>query len=687
MSFSRIFVFGLALLISSSCLSLDEEGIAKRAKRLVDFFTENHLQPRTVNDALGRDIHATFLKALDGDFMLFYQSDVDFLAVMSDSLDDQILNKETRYIRELERILLKRVAEAREACKSASTQSKSILERNGTYLPSSQYPKNSREFAQIWVDYTLKRIQEDILSNVSEVKESEIDWQIELERSVISAEKRFANYFDEMVRTDDYLEIIYINSIAQCYDPHSNYFNETIRQEFTEELSSERRIFGISYLKNDNNECEITGIIPGSSAWFNEDIKVGDILLKITETNGTTINPTEATRSEINDFFFQVSTDTIELLVKSEGVKSRVTLVKSVVYSDEDIIKSALLSGENTKVGYISLPDFYTNWTDTSNLGCANDIAKSLMKLKKKYISGLILDLRNNGGGSVKEAIDLAGIFIDFGPIMTEKYRSGELYTSKDFNRGAIYSGPLMILVNSNSASASEIVSSTLQDYNRALIVGQQTFGKATSQSVFPLDPNFNQFSPSYYQEDASWGYAKITRTGIYRLSNTSLQGKGVTPDVFLPNLNPFPSEYERELPNVLSLQNIDKKIYFKPNQDFPISDLQVIQANLQSPVIKDIQAVADSIRALEIEINRELNLQKARKLIKLEADLFKKYETLKEKSDFAYTPVPTQFDESVLQLSPFLNSYNNAFMERLKLDVELNEAFKLIEYQIEQSH
>jgi carboxyl-terminal processing protease len=308
------------------------------------------------------------------------------------------------------------------------------------------------------------------------------------------------------------------------------------------------------------------------------------------------------------------------------------------------------------------------------------------MKLKKKDVNGLIIDLRNNGGGSVKEAIDLAGIFIDFGPVMTEKYNDGDLYTSKDFNRGSIYNGPLMILVNSNSASASEIVAATLQDYNRALIVGQATYGKATSQTILPLDPLMNPFTPGFYKEDASWGYAKITRTGIYRLNNSSNQNVGVQPDIFFPDLSPYPAEYERDLPNTISLDTIDKKIYYKPKADFPIGDLQITQSDSRSPVIKKMRAVADSILTVREQIYTEINIQKALELLIFESTLLDRYKALKKEAEYVYTPVSIQFDETVLKMSPFLNSYNKAFMERLTLDVELNEAYKIIEKQIELS-
>lgn len=686
MKFFRFFLLGLSLLIASNSFCLDESGIAKRAKRLIDFFKEHHLQPRKIDDSFGRDVHAAFIDALDDDFMLFYQSDIDYLDAMADSIDNQIIRKQTRYLHEVERILIERVAEARAAFDRAILESKSVLSRTGRYTDPTTYAKNSEEFANYWKQYTLKRLQEETVSSIDELEGAEYDLSAELEKTITWANRVFHNYFDEIAHTDDYFEVSYINAIASCFDAHSNYFNETIRDEYREELRSERRVFGISYSQNDNDECEITGITPGSSAWFSDGIKVGDIVLKITEPNGKSIVPSESTQKQIDDFFYQISTDSIELSLRSEGEKTKVTLVKSVVYSDDDIIKSAILSNNNSTVGYISLPDFYTNWTDTSNLGCANDVAKSLMKLKKKNISGLIIDLRNNGGGSVKEAIDLVGIFTDFGPVMTEKYSDGELYTSKDFNRGSIYTGPLMILVNSNSASASEIVTATLQDYRRALIVGQPTFGKATSQTVLSLDPLMNPLLEGYYKEDVSWGYAKVTRTGIYRLNNSSVQQVGVTPDILFPELSPYPPEYERELPHSISLENIEKKLYFTPQPEFPLADLQRAQSDLKSPVIAQLRAVADSIRMVRDEMDAEISLQTALVLQETENRLLEDYKALKANAEFSFSPTSIQFDETVLQLSPFLQTYNESFLEKLSKDVELNEAFKLIEKQIELS-
>src|SRR5437762_8924227 len=162
-------------------------------------------------------------------------------------------------------------------------------------------------------------------------------------------------------------------------------------------------------------------------------------------------------------------------------------LAKEKIETEDDIVKGYVLNGEK-KIGYISLPDFYTIWEDESGSGCANDVAKEIVKLKKENIDGLILDVRYNGGGSLGEALQLTGIFIDEGPLLGEKDRNGKLVFLKDPNRGTIYDGPMVLMVNGQSASASEVLAAALQDYHRALIVGSSTYGKATMQEIFPMD-------------------------------------------------------------------------------------------------------------------------------------------------------------------------------------------------------
>ncbi|MFT5778377.1 MAG: carboxyl-terminal processing protease, partial [Crocinitomicaceae bacterium] len=500
-----------SLLLSNGAFSLDEKGIANRAKRLVEFFEKYHLKPRTLDAQFGQDVNQLFVEYLDDSKFFLYQSDFEVLLASADSLFAEVEEKRIDHLLLLEKILIQRVQEAKIYTSELLDEGIYALEIEGKYEDFTNFSADKNEFEKRWTETVAKLIHDEILESLEEDETLQnIDLTARCEEAIKAVRSSLKGQFDYLLGTNDYFELAYINCIAECYDPHSNYFNEHIKEEFSEELSSQRELFGITYQKTTDGTIEITSIMPGSSAWYADGITPGDELLFLTSSDGKSIDVTMATPAEVSDFFFGLESDSIVLTLNSDGKKNEVSLVKSVVYSDEDIIKSALLKGDKN-IGYISLPDFYTDWTDTSSLGCANDVAKSLLRLQKEGMDGMILDLRNNGGGSIKEAIDLVGIFINYGPIILEVDKEQTIYTYKDFNRGSIYRGPLIVLVNSSSASASEIVGAALQDYNRALIVGQKSYGKATGQMMYSLDPNVNPRFRGFIPENPEWGYAKVT--------------------------------------------------------------------------------------------------------------------------------------------------------------------------------
>ena len=240
---------------------------------------------------------------------------------------------------------------------------------------------------------------------------------------------------------------------------------------------------------------------------------------------------------------------------------------------DEDKVKGFILRGAQT-VGYISLPAFYEDWEDSRGVkGCANDVATEVIKLKKENISGLILDLRYNGGGSVQEAVELAGIFIDAGPVAQIKTRDAKVITLKDVNRGTVYDGPLLLLVNGSSASASEMVAGTLQDYNRALIVGSPTYGKATAQVVLPMDTAIDL--NTYNGKAQASSYIKMTIEKLYRITGNTAQRTGVQPDVTLPDPPDALTQREADEKFALPAITIEANKYYKPLAPLPIAAAQ----------------------------------------------------------------------------------------------------------------
>jgi carboxyl-terminal processing protease len=247
-----------------------------------------------------------------------------------------------------------------------------------------------------------------------------------------------------------------------------------------------------------------------------------------------------------------------------DGKEKRVMLRKEKLESEGTVVQSFILQG-GIKTGYIYLPDFYTRWDDELEGGrCANDVAKEIIKLKKEGVEGLILDLRFNGGGSLYEARAMAGIFIDEGPLAMVRGRDKKTVSLKDLHRGTVYDGPLVIMVNGGSASASEVLAASIQDYNRGLIVGSQTYGKATSQNILPLGGLPSSASSKKIGE-GNMGYVKVTTQRLYRLTGKSAQGRGVTPDVVIPDIFRVLDVSEREYPFVLQPDSIPTNIYYKP--------------------------------------------------------------------------------------------------------------------------
>ncbi len=261
----------------------------------------------------------------------------------------------------------------------------------------------------------------------------------------------------------------------------------------------------------------------------------------------------------------------VELTFKTAaGVVKTIKLVLEKISDEEEKVKSYVLKTKKN-IGYINLPGFYSREENIENLnynGCANDVSKEIIKLRKDNIEGLILDLRDNGGGSMWEAMQLAGIFIDIGPVASIKEKNGKVTFLKDPNRGTIYDDPLIVLINGQSASASEFLSATLQDYNRAIIVGGTTYGKGTAQVVLPLDTNKMDLSKKY--ED----YVKVTQQKFYRVNGTTVQWKGVVPDIELPDF--FDDVMFKEKANESALKPDNSKVgFYTAGNALPLASLK----------------------------------------------------------------------------------------------------------------
>ena len=345
---------------------------------------------------------------------------------------------------------------------------------------------------------------------------------------------------------------------------------------------------------------------------------------------------------------------------------------------DDNKVKSFILKGENT-VGYIYLPAFYQDWESTNEglNGCANDVGREIIKLKKENINGLIIDVRYNGGGSVNEATELAGIFIDAGPVAQEKERDAKVNTLKDINRGTVYDGPLVVMVNGQSASASELLAGTLQDYNRAVIVGSPTYGKATMQVVLPMDTTVTRETITQKHTE---NYLKVTVAKLYRVTGTTAQFKGVKPDIIIPDILDAYTTKEADEPNALKPTTIAANRYYTPYTPMPLkTSLQGIQNSVDTgkyfDAVKAFIATSrqkKDLKDIPLQINdaiAEMNTatKEAEPLI-AQSNISKKF-TVQNTSD----------ESARLKADKNLGDQNDEFSRRVAADAGISVAYDVL--------
>jgi len=279
----------------------------------------------------------------------------------------------------------------------------------------------------------------------------------------------------------------YFNSITSCYDPHSNYFSDNEKEKFESSLSKENYAFGFELGSNLNEEVIISRVLPGSPLWYSKKLDKGDVILKIKIPEQEAIDLTFAGIEEIDNIFRTLNGDGVEMTIrKLNGSISKVELTKGKFDTKENQTLGFILKGEKS-VGYIWFSAFYTEFDRYGNVGCSIDFLKEMVKLKESGVNGLIIDLRNNPGGSEGEAMEIAAYFAGNGPFAIRKNKEGGQTILEKTNAIKWYDGPVVVLVNGSSASASELLTAILQDYGRAVIVGTNTFGKASEQLVFPV--------------------------------------------------------------------------------------------------------------------------------------------------------------------------------------------------------
>ncbi|WP_029914565.1 carboxy terminal-processing peptidase [Pelobacter seleniigenes] len=349
----------------------------------------------------------------------------------------------------------------------------------------------------------------------------------------------------------------YLNAIARAYDPHTSYMPPTSKEDFDIQMSGSLEGIGAT-LREEDGYIKVVRVIPGSAAAKQGQLEADDIILKVAEGAE---EPVDITDTRIRDAVALIrgkkGTEVRLTVKKPDGRQLTIPIIRDVVEIEETFVKGTTISDPDGKgkVGYVKIPSFYRDYSGKTDRNVTDDLREELDKLNTEHITSLILDLRNNGGGSLSDAVSVTGLFIPTGPVVQIRDGQGDIRVMSDDDRSVAYSGPMIVLVNRFSASASEILAGALQDYDRALIVGDEhTHGKGTVQALLDLDRFVNLRGMDKYMP---LGAIKVTIQKFYRISGESTQEKGVTPDVVLPSRLDGLESGEKYLDNALPWDHI----------------------------------------------------------------------------------------------------------------------------------
>lgn len=555
--------------------AIAQQPFQNKIKTLHKFLQQQHYSPAVWNDTLVNTFFDRWINTLDEEKMFFTLGDIKTLSAFKTTLAVEVKGQQpTIFFDASLKLFYKRIASADSIVKAFGAKPITFTKAENLHWPQTSFAPNASEMNIRWQKYIKWQVlstiagavddSADVTKNFSTlVKDKEAE-----DRAIVikNESKYFASLAEKESRT--IFQNAFLDGIAWCNDPHSNYFDMSGRREFDALVSASEYTVGLDLARGDKDELIIEYLEPGGSAWRTGKLHAGDQILKI-KLGAKEYTVAGMEDEEVGKLFNGTENDKISITVKTEtGEQKKADLVFEKITDEESVVKSYIIESTK-KIGYINLPGFYSKESDEEGNydGCANDVSKEIIKLKKDNIAALILDLRNNGGGSVWEAMQLAGIFLDIAPVATIKAKDGKQSILKDPNRGSIYDGPMIVLINGGSASASEFTAAALQDHNRAIIMGETSYGKGTAQVVLPLDTLTASKSKKY--ED----FVKVTNGKFYRINGNTVQWSAVTPDIAILAAYADSRSREKDIPTAL-VPDLSKKALYTPLQALPIAAL-----------------------------------------------------------------------------------------------------------------
>ncbi len=698
---------------------------------------EVHFAPRDLNDTFSNRVYNKVLEDLDYEKKFFTQQDINTLQKYQYAIDDEIRDGSVEFFDKMDAIYAKRIDDAegyyKEILKTPFhfdvdeqiqlSGDKTTYAANETELKdrwrkilkfrvlgkyvelknaqdkTKESKKGTKGKAKEDDDATTKNLTEDTedFSATAETKPAAANTKpktdAELETDARESVRKNMEYtFKRMhkIKGDERFTY-YINAITTSEDPHTDYFPPKEKEKFDEDMSG--TFFGIgAQLREEANTIKIAAIITGSPCWKQGELKAGDVIVKVGQGAQ---EPVDITGYDIEDAVHLIrgkkGTEVRLTVKKVNGSIKVIPIIRGEVLMDNVFAKSAVIKSTDGPVGYIYLPEFYSDFQHINGRRCSEDVAKEVEKLKGAGVVGIILDLRNNGGGSLSDVVDMAGLFTGPGPEVQVKSSDAAPMTLSANNKGAEYTGPMAVMINENSASASEIMAAALQDYKRAIIVGSTSYGKGTVQKVIPLDEFVDPLKRVQMKTDeltaangvtpmSSLGSLKVTVQKFYRVSGGSTQLKGVTPDIHLPDPYELINQGERHDKAALGWDEI-ARANFKPTTNAAsVADLSTLSKSrvTANPTFTLIEENAAHLKKQEENNTYSLTETGYRKELDEANATSKKLDELQKKTNpLEYTNLKEDLER--INLDSASMTKNSDWLKNLKKDIYISETVNII--------
>lgn len=646
-----------------------------------------HYDPETIDDTFSENVFMNYLESMDGQHRFYIQADVNNFNQFKTKLDDQIKESKLDFFDYTYKKYIQRLEQIKAFYKPLLDRpfDFSLDEEMDLDYETMGYAESLSDLKNVWLQYfKLSTLGVYADKKEEELKKFELDSTYVMLTDVVIEEQARAITKENMdlffeVREDlerkDYFSI-YLNAIATQFDPHTYYFAPQEKDRFDTSISGKFEGIG-ARLQKKNQEVRIVEVISGGPVWRDQLLEEEDVIMKVAQENEEPVDIAGMRLDDVVKLIKGPKGTTVYLTVKHvDATVEVIPITRDIVELEDAFAKSSIITKENKKFGVIHLPKFYVDFNDYGERNAASDVKNEIEKLKSENVEGIILDLRGNGGGSLQTVVDMTGFFIKDGPVVQVKSTGGKKEILRDTDPSISWDGPLVLMVNEFSASASEIIAAALQDYKRAVILGgKQTFGKGTVQNVVDL----NRIISSNTHGDL--GALKITIQKFYRINGGSTQLEGVKSDVVFPGRYSYIETGEQAQDNPLSWDQISPADYqtwnASGNFDFAVEQSKKRIASNSYMMLIDEQA--QWIKSQQDDDSYSLNYDNYSKERKQRIEETAKYDQLDDfKSSF--TLQAPKADVSALESDADLKERRARWEEGLEKDIYLFEAVNVLE-------